>query len=207
MLNETAGLPVRWGRSWNDVGHERVIFVSYSHKDRRWAERLLVHLKPLERQLAVDVWDDSRIVPGTRWRGEIESALSRAAVAVLLVSADFLASDFVMNEEVPAILRNAETRGLQVLPLLIAPCLFGQSALNCFQSVNPLEFPLSKLSSHKRDEILVRLALSIEASLPKPGVFAAARGMTADGQPVPKPQVGSNLSAVMRQPMGEQLCG
>lgn len=150
-----------------------MIFVSYSHKDRRWADRLLTHLKPLERHLAIDIWDDSRIAPGTRWRGEIEAALNNSIAAILLVSADFLASDFVMNEEVPTILRIAETRGITVLPLLIAPCLFSQSALQCFQSVNSPEYPLSKLKPHSRDEVLVKLALSIKAMLPLADAFPA----------------------------------
>lgn len=140
----------------------RTVFISYSHRDRRWVDRLLVHLRPIERDMAVDIWEDSRIRPGTKWRIEIEKALSHASVAILLVSADFLASDFVMNKEVPALLRGAESNGTVMMPLLIAPSLFEQSALSCFQAINSPENALSKLPSHKRDEILVRLAMSVE---------------------------------------------
>jgi hypothetical protein len=138
------------------------IFIGYSHKDRRWVDRLLVHLKPIERDMSVEIWDDSRIKPGAKWRAEIEEALNRASVAILIISADFLASDFVMNEEVPTLLQNAESNGTAIMPLIIAPSLFSQSVLNCFQAVNSPENALSKLTPHKRDEILVRLAMSVE---------------------------------------------
>jgi TIR domain-containing protein len=154
----------------------RLVFVSYSHKDRRWVDRLIVHLKPLEHELSLDIWEDSRIQPGTDWRTEIEHALTRATAAILLISADFLASEFVMNEEVPALLRNAEANGTIIVPLIISPSLFKQSALRTYQSINPPSTPLSKLSTHKRDEILVQLAISVEQTLPRP----AFRPATAD---------------------------
>ena len=141
------------------------IFIGYSHRDRRWVDRLLVHLKPIERDMSVEIWDDSRIKPGAKWRGAIEEVLNRADAAILIISADFLASDFVMNDEVPILLQNAESNGTVIMPLIIAPSLFGQSVLNCFQAINSPENALSKLAPHKRDEILVRLAISIEAIL------------------------------------------
>jgi hypothetical protein len=141
----------------------RTIFISYSHRDRRWADRLLIHLKPIERDTPVDIWDDSRIEPGANWRQVIENALNTATAAIMLVSADFLASDFVMNDEVPTLLRNAENRGTVIMPLIVSPSLFAQSALSGFQTLNSLAAPLSKLSSHQRDEVLVQAATSVGA--------------------------------------------
>lgn len=146
------------------------LFISYSHRDRRWVDRLLVHLRPLERDMSIDIWEDSHIKPGAKWRSEVEEALGKAAVAILVVSADFLASDFVMNDEVPVLLGEAEDKGTIIIPLIVAPSLFTQSVLACFQSINSPEAPLSKLPSHKRDEVLVKLATSVDA------IFHPTRG-------------------------------
>src|SRR5947208_1081832 len=97
------------------------IFISYSHQDRRWLERLRVHLRPLEREGTAELWDDTRIASGSRWKDEIRQALAAAKVAVLLVSADFLASDFIATDELPPLLASAESAGVVILPVIISP--------------------------------------------------------------------------------------
>jgi predicted nucleotide-binding protein len=67
------------------------IFVSYSHEDRHWLNRLAQHIAVLERRGLVDLWSDARIEGGEYWEREIDNALSKAKVAVLLVSPAFLA--------------------------------------------------------------------------------------------------------------------
>jgi hypothetical protein len=144
--------------------HRLAIVIIYSRKDRRWVELLLTHLKPLARVLSFEIWEDSRIKPGTKWRHEIEDALNNAVAAILMVSKNFMASDFVMNDEVPVLLRNAEERGTVIMPLIVAPSLFSKSVLSGFQPVNSPDEPLSKLSTYKRDEVLVRLATYIDTN-------------------------------------------
>ena len=97
------------------------LFVSYSHRDRPWLERLKVHLALLQRNGFVHMWSDTRIEIGARWQEEIELALTESRAAVLLVSADFLASDFIWNEEMPRILAH-QKEGMAVLPLIARPC-------------------------------------------------------------------------------------
>src|SRR3954470_17624379 len=75
------------------------VFISYSHADRTWLERLKWHLKPLVREGRLDCWDDTRIRPGDDWKREIRTALEKAQVAVLLISARFFASDFIDKNE------------------------------------------------------------------------------------------------------------
>ena len=134
-------------------------FVCYSRRDAQWLERLKVHLAPLERAGVVDLWSDSRIAAGDLWRGEIELALSRARVAVLLVSADFMASKFINEEELPALLAAAETGGCRIIPLLVSPSLFDDTpSLSRFQHVNEGSTTLSEMSLEKREATLVKLA-------------------------------------------------
>ena len=168
-------------------GDKRVVFISYCHKDRRWVDRILIHFRPLERSGSLSIWEDSRIGVGTLWRADLEGALSAAAAAVLVISANYLASEFAMNDEVPALLRNAESRGTAVIPLIVGPSLFNASVLSRYQTINSPDAPLSGMSAVKRDEILVRLATSISSSLqraaqidrlsPNPGGHARVGGM------------------------------
>jgi internalin A len=77
----------------------KTVFLSYAHEDRKWADQLLRFLAPWIRDKRVDLWDDSRIKLGDNWRVEIQKAIEEAAVAVLLVTKDFLASDFITKQE------------------------------------------------------------------------------------------------------------
>ncbi|WP_047221255.1 MULTISPECIES: toll/interleukin-1 receptor domain-containing protein [Protofrankia] len=138
------------------------VFVSYSHQDRAWLERLQVHLRPLERTRKIDLWADTRLHAGDDWRKEINAVLDRAKVAILLVTADFLASDFIANEELPPLLDAAANRGCRIIPVIIKPSLFAHTpALARFQAINPPDRPLSTMSEHEREDVLFRVALTL----------------------------------------------
>ena len=81
------------------------VFVSYSHKDEKEKERLLTHLGVLQQADLIDAWRDDRIGGGGDWEQEIETAIGRADIAILLISANFLNSDFIVGQEVPALLK------------------------------------------------------------------------------------------------------
>src|SRR5262249_30300028 len=98
------------------------LFISYCHSDQHCLERLLVHLRPLQRAKSIICWSDKSIRTGDKWRTEIKKNIDDAAIAILLVSADFLASDFIVNNELPPLLVGAEARGTRILPVILKPC-------------------------------------------------------------------------------------
>lgn len=141
------------------------VFISYSHEDAEWLERLQKHLAPLEREGAL-VWDDTRLKAGARWREEIRAALDETRVAILLVSADFLASDFIATDELPPLLQAAAEDGATILPVIISPCRFERmESLSRFQSVNDPRKPLVKLRRGNREEVLDAVARAVEDAL------------------------------------------
>jgi hypothetical protein len=140
------------------------IFVSYSHDDERWLKRLRVHLKPLERMANIETWDDTQIEPGSMWRREIEQALDSAKVALLLVSANFLASDFVVENELPPLLAAAAEEGTVILPVIVGYSLFGDTELAQFQAVNAPTQPLDSLPTAEQEEVFVRVAQAIKGA-------------------------------------------
>lgn len=111
----------------NSRAARQSVFISYSHRDREWLDRLNVHLRPLVREGALVVWDDTKIPSGAAWEREIETALATAKVAILLISADFLASDFVAGSEIPPLLAAARDDGAIILPLIVSPSRFSHT--------------------------------------------------------------------------------
>ncbi len=97
-------------------------FISYSHHDRRWLEWVVPHLRFLETEGVLDYWEDRKIVAGAPWREEIDAALERTNVAVLLVSRFFLASPFIRDVEVQGILAKRKADGVRILPIIVSPC-------------------------------------------------------------------------------------
>jgi hypothetical protein len=147
-------------------GQPAKVFISYSRRDHDALGRLQVHLKPLVRDGRIELWDDTRLRPGELWLDEIKNALSTAKVAVLLVSADFLASDFIATEELPPLLAAGRARGLVIMPVILSPCRYRETpSLAQFMSVNDPASPLSGMSRTEQEAVWVKLANAIVAAL------------------------------------------
>ena len=101
-----------------------------------------------------------------RWRNEI-AAINKANVAILLVSTDFLASDFITSDELPPILRKAVSDGTRVLPLIVAPCSFEVSEISDFQAINSPDRTLADLANDEAaiDRVYLELVKTIQGLL------------------------------------------
>lgn len=140
-----------------------LVFISYSHEDTKWLEQLRVHLAPLERQGLISRWDDALITPGAQWRAEIAAGLAKAKVAVLLLSPNFMASRFIHDVELPALITASQREGLAVVPVVVRPCLMGELA--ALQTVNPPNKPLVDQTQGDRDRTWIRVVEAITSAL------------------------------------------
>jgi formylglycine-generating enzyme required for sulfatase activity len=146
------------------------VFISYSHADSEWLERLQTMLAPLQRQGALDVWADTRIQPGQLWKEEIQKALARAKVAVLLVSPDFLASEFIHKDELPPLLEASSKEGVTILWVPVRPSLYKATTIAHFQAAHDPKTPLSMLPLAQQEAELVRIAEKLIAIRPLPAL-------------------------------------
>ncbi|MCA1620260.1 MAG: leucine-rich repeat domain-containing protein [Acidobacteria bacterium] len=139
------------------------VFVSYSHADKVWLDRLQTMLAPLKRG-GMSVWADTDIGAGDRWRDEIARALASAKVAVLLVSPNFLASEFIAERELPPLLAAAEGDGLRVVWVAVSHCLYKDTAIADYQAANDPARPLASIPAAELDGALVRVCEKIKAA-------------------------------------------
>jgi TIR domain len=99
-----------------------IVFISYSQADKSWRDRLVRHLSVLEQQRLLRVFYDERIDTGRDWNQEIQTAMDEARLAILLISCNFLVSDFILKEEVPRLLERREKDGTVLMPVLLSEC-------------------------------------------------------------------------------------
>jgi hypothetical protein len=97
------------------------VFISYSHRDQKLRKELEKHLSNLKRQNVITSWYDGDIIPGAKWEPEIMKRLKRAQIILLLVSADFMASDFCYSIEMKEAIARHEANKVCVIPILLRP--------------------------------------------------------------------------------------
>ena len=140
------------------------VFISYSHRDEMWKDRLLTQLGVLQQQSILALWHDHRIGAGADWYQEIRQAMEAAHVAVLLISADFLTSSFILREEVARLMDPAaagrpphRAHPPQALSLEAVPWL-------ARMQLRPLDArPLSAGNEHQIETELTAIAEEIAA--------------------------------------------
>ncbi len=97
------------------------VFISYSHRDKGLRGELEKHLANLKRQQLITSWYDGDIIPGTEWQQEIVQHLNSAQLILLLVSADFMDSDFCYSIEMEQAIARHDADQARVIPILLRP--------------------------------------------------------------------------------------
>jgi DNA-binding NarL/FixJ family response regulator len=131
----------------------KLIFVCYAHEDRAMKAELVKFLDLLP-GVGIDVWDDTRIRMGDRWRVEVMRAVHSADAAIMLVSVDFMRSKFIQELELPMLLAGEQQRRMRVIPVFVGavPAFTLQhSRLSAFAGLNSPDEPLNRWTATRRE--------------------------------------------------------
>jgi hypothetical protein len=141
------------------------VFISYSHADEKFKNELVKMLAGLKKNGIVEPWQDRLIEPGADWLPAIETALNECDIAVLLVSADFIASGFITEKEMPVFIKRREKEGMIIIPIFVRDCMWrSEPVLADLQGLPAdgkavITFPES---NGERDRVWMEIAQEIE---------------------------------------------
>jgi hypothetical protein len=140
--------------------HPGLVFISYSHEDKSWCDRIKTQLKAFMNASPplTQIWDDGRIEPGTEWETAIDDAMKQASVGVMLVTPNFLASDFIVQKEVPYLVDAARRNAVRLVWIPVSYSNYGVLPIAAFQAASDPRQPLDSLAQWEADRELVRIA-------------------------------------------------
>ena len=137
------------------------VFLSYSHVDEKYRDALEKHLTSLKRQGLIDSWHDRRIAPGEEWASSIDENLRSADIILLLVSADFIASEYCHEIEMREALARHERKEAVVIPVILRPCHWTGLLFSKLQAATKDGKPVEKYQSY--DDAFLEIIRNIEA--------------------------------------------
>ena len=147
----------------NKDTEKHCIFISYSHNDVKWLEKLKIHLKGLGNYYDVEEWDDQKLKASDEWENEIAKALENATIAICLVSASFMASDYIQRKELPPLFAKAKKNGTKIIPLMVSACgVFDESWLSDYQAAGNPQKTLSECTEAEVERQLADLMKDIK---------------------------------------------
>ncbi len=176
------------------------VFISYSHKDEVWKDRLVSQLGVLSEQGLLTFWDDCQIGVGEDWYKEIQDAMNAANVALLLISADSLTSKFILREEVKHLLQRRDEEGLIIFPIIVRSCPWQKVDWLSRMQVRPRDGkPLASYGGNRRDEALSNIATEVYERFTKASTFTPLQDA--------HPSVASRVNITRLPVTGPQLFG
>ncbi|MFN7994073.1 MAG: toll/interleukin-1 receptor domain-containing protein [Bryobacteraceae bacterium] len=143
------------------------VFFSYAHKDSELRDELERHLSILKRSGIIQGWHDREISAGTEWAGQIHEHLERANVILLLISADFLASDYCYDLEMKTALARHESGDAIVIPVILRPVDWSGAPFAKLQCLPSRAVPVTSWAN--RDEAFRDVAEGIRRAILKAG--------------------------------------
>jgi hypothetical protein len=135
------------------------IFFSYAHEDETLRNELAKQLKLMKRQRLINEWYDRDIKAGTEWKQEIDEHLNTAQIILLLVSPDFIISDYCYDNEMMRAMQRHEAREARVIPVILRPCDWSSAPFGKLQALPKDAKPITMWSN--RDDAFLDVARGI----------------------------------------------
>lgn len=138
------------------------LFYSYAHEDERFREELEKHLSLLRRNGVIREWSDRKIGAGIEWKDSIDTQVERAQVILLLISADFMASDYCYDVELKRAMERHEKSEARVVPVILRPCDWAEAPFGKLQALPRDARPVTLWSNE--DEAWLNVARGIRSA-------------------------------------------
>ena len=155
------------------------LFISYSHKDKSYHDLLVQHLRPLKRKGLISSWSDQQLLAGDTWDTKIQGQLETADIIVLLISIDFINSEYCYDRELNRALERHSSKKCRVVPILVRSCLWQDTDFQILQAIptHPDSGPLPVAMWKNLDDAMTRVVSELELvarDIIKDRVFKAA---------------------------------
>jgi len=137
------------------------VFCSYAHRDEALRDDLVKHLGLLQRQGVIAAWHDRKITAGTEWAGAIDAHLQSAQIILMLVSADFMASDYCYDVEMQRAMTRHEAKEARVIPVILRPVDWQAAPFGKLQALPKDGKPITTWPN--QDDAFVNVARGIRA--------------------------------------------
>src|SRR6266571_3145309 len=154
------------------------IFFCYAHEDEELLKKLKTHLRPLQRAGLIDVWHDRDISAGTDWEQQIKEQLNTAQIILLLVSPDFMDSDYSYDIEMQRALERHQRGEARVIPIILRPVDFEVTPFRKLQALPADAKPVMSSSWQYQDEAFVNVTQ---------GIGKVVEEITTKSSPPPSP--------------------
>ncbi len=138
------------------------MFISYAHEDELLCKDLEKHLTLLKRQGFITTWHDRNISAGTEWAHEIDTHLKTADIILLLVSADFLASDYCYSVEMRQAMERYERGEAHVIPVVLRPVYWQDAPFGKLQALPTDARPVKGPGWYNQDEAFLNIIEGIK---------------------------------------------
>jgi hypothetical protein len=135
------------------------VFLSYAHRDERLRDELAKHLSALRRSALIETWDDRRTTPGTDLDDAIDQHLSSADLVLLLISPDFINSDYCYQREMRAALKRHRKGAARIIPIILRPVDWQGTPIGRLLAAPKDAKPVT--TWHRRDDALLDVATSV----------------------------------------------